>query len=131
MGISRLIACDCSPDPVAPAVPWCSQLTDDGPCTKNGGCTWNATTKICQEGNLPTERRQLLDTDQLAEPPPQHCSAGTGVCQAAGAVTARQTNRMATLGALTGVSPPLLPGEVDAAAANVWLAARWREYLAR
>jgi hypothetical protein len=33
---------------------------------------------------------------------------------------------MATLGSLTGVSPPR---EVDATAANAWLAARWREYM--
>ena len=73
---------------------------------------------------------------------PQHCSARTGVCQAAGEVSARQRNRMNTLAALTGVevpkAAPATPGEglgdpvtgMDAAAANVWLAARWREYMA-
>jgi phospholipase C len=117
------------PDALAPAAPWCSQLTASSMCAKNEACTWNATTKLCQEGNPPmptTQRRRQLSGPGPQLQAPQHCSARTGTCQASGTTTARHHNRMATLGSLTGVSPPR---EVDATAANAWLAARWREYM--
>ena len=120
------------PDAVAPVVPWCSQLTSNSTCIKNGGCAWNSTTGACQEGNdhATMARRQMSMSllDRFAEEArPQHCSARASACQAAGEVTARQKNRMVTLGALTGVAVPPLD-ELDAAAANGWLAARWQEY---
>ena len=119
------------PDALAPAMPWCSQLTTETTCAKNEGCTWNDVSHICKEGPLPnassfneSQRRRLSD-----QPQPQHCSARTAVCQAEGEVTARQRNRMSTLQAVTGVAAPDAE-TLDASAANAWLAARWNQYMA-
>ena len=119
------------PDALAPAMPWCSQLTTETTCAKNEGCTWNDVSHICKEGPLPnasslneSQRRRLSD-----QPQPQHCSARTAACQAEGEVTARQRNRMSTLQAVTGVAAPDAE-TLDASAANAWLAARWNQYMA-